>query len=69
MDIIVSPGESFFSKTKRKRDKEENEYLNDYREIIFRFHGKLTPKNKGERETLSIFKKEKLSAPLNYHAN
>lgn len=66
MDIIVSPGESFFSKTERKR---ENEYLNDYREIIFRFHGKLTPKNKGERETLSIFKKEKLSAPLNYHAN
>lgn len=35
MDIIVSPGESFFSKTERKR---ENEYLNDYREIIFRFH-------------------------------
>lgn len=38
MDIIVFPGESFFSKTERKRDKEENEYLNDYREIIFRFH-------------------------------
>lgn len=35
-----------------------------------KMHGKLTPKNKGgERETLSIFKKEKLSAPLNYHAN
>lgn len=39
MDIIVFPGESFFSKTERKRDKEENEYLNDYREIIFRCMG------------------------------